>query len=216
MYDLFRMTCFVCPILYDLFRRTCFSGTSSLSMKGKVSCLNFLTWCWDKIACTSINVENAIRTGIKKVMSVHCPKSNPNFRCITWNIEENEVLQEIFLVLSRFPRYISCSITENRLHLGQCAVCRRHTEGYAILNILYTIQYTVVLVANFGGLWIVLNHSTLGFFRPVLICLFTVWHSVPDCPQVVLLNFKTISAYLESYKWAITTLLHTAVAGIIK
>ena len=52
---------------------------------------------------------------------LHCPKSNPNFRDITWNEEENEMLHEIFSVVhvSHFPRYISCYIAENRLSLGQ-------------------------------------------------------------------------------------------------
>ena len=47
-------------------------------------------------------------------------KSNPNFRDITWNVEENMILHELFHVVSRFPRYISCYITESRLPVGQC------------------------------------------------------------------------------------------------
>ena len=39
---------------------------------------------------------------------------------ITRNIEENEILHEIFRVVSRFPCCISCYISENRLILGQC------------------------------------------------------------------------------------------------
>ena len=37
---------------------------------------------------------------------LHCPKSNPNFRDITWNVKENEVRHEIFRVLSCFLHYI--------------------------------------------------------------------------------------------------------------
>ena len=51
---------------------------------------------------------------------IHCPKIIYNFRDITRNVEENEILHEIFRVVSRFPRYISCYISENRLPLGQC------------------------------------------------------------------------------------------------
>ena len=40
-------------------------------------------------------------------------KSNPNFRDIRWNVVENMILHEIFHVVSRFPCYISCYITEN-------------------------------------------------------------------------------------------------------
>ena len=53
----------------------------------------------------------------------HGPKSNPNFRDITENVQENEIplytVHEIFRVVSRVPRYISCYIAENRLPLGQ-------------------------------------------------------------------------------------------------
>ena len=38
---------------------------------------------------------------------VHCPKNNQNFRDITRNVEENEILHVIFRVVSSFPRYIS-------------------------------------------------------------------------------------------------------------
>ena len=47
--------------------------------------------------------------------NLHCPKSNPNFRDISWNVVENMILHEIFRVVSRFPLYISCYIAENRL-----------------------------------------------------------------------------------------------------
>ena len=46
---------------------------------------------------------------------LNCPKSNPNFRDKTLNAEENEILYEIFGVVSRFPHYISYYIAEYRL-----------------------------------------------------------------------------------------------------
>ena len=55
---------------------------------------------------------------------LHCPKSNPKFRDITRNVDDNEILR----VLSNFPRFISCSISENRLitfgtvQLGKTAI----------------------------------------------------------------------------------------------
>ena len=49
---------------------------------------------------------------------VYCQKSNQNFLHIIRNVEEHEILHEIFLVVSRFPRYISCFISENRLPVG--------------------------------------------------------------------------------------------------
>ena len=54
------------------------------------------------------------------LLLIHCPKSNQNFRDITRNVEENEMLHEIVRILSSFPRYILCYISENRLRFGQC------------------------------------------------------------------------------------------------
>ena len=47
-------------------------------------------------------------------------KSNPHFRDITWYVEENLILHEIFRVVSRFPRYISCYNVESWLPFVQC------------------------------------------------------------------------------------------------
>ena len=46
--------------------------------------------------------------------------NNPYFRDITRNAEENEMLRQIFRVVSLFPSCISCYISENRLSSGQC------------------------------------------------------------------------------------------------
>ena len=54
-----------------------------------------------------------------KITNPHCPKSSPNFRDISWNVVENMILHEIFRVVSRFPRYISCYIAEYRFPLEQ-------------------------------------------------------------------------------------------------
>ena len=60
----------------------------------------------------------------------HCPKSNQHFLDISGNVEESLILQDIFRVVSRFPRYISCYIAENRLPLGQCTLyCTAYTLG---------------------------------------------------------------------------------------
>ena len=56
--------------------------------------------------------------------AVHCPKRNPNFRDKTWNVEENEILHEIFRWVSQLPRYISCNIAKNVLPVGQCILDR--------------------------------------------------------------------------------------------
>ena len=48
----------------------------------------------------------------KKSVSIHCPKSNPNFRELTRNVEENEIIHEIFRVVSCFPCQILCYTSE--------------------------------------------------------------------------------------------------------
>ena len=48
----------------------------------------------------------------KYVPRLHCPKSNPKFRDITRNVEENEILHEYSV------RHISCYISENSITFG--------------------------------------------------------------------------------------------------
>ena len=61
---------------------------------------------WNKLTfypCNNILSESyedfRIKTA-KKVIKI--------FRDITRNVEENEIVHEIFCIVSRFPRYISC------------------------------------------------------------------------------------------------------------
>ena len=57
------------------------------------------------------------------LLLLHCSKRNPNFRDITRNVEENEILHEIIRVVHIcVPCYISCYITENRLPSGLCII----------------------------------------------------------------------------------------------
>ena len=90
----------------------------------------FLTRAGQGVIFTTTNASNLL--GLRTLPHIsfpqrsrqpvlHCPKSNLNFREITWNVEENMILHELFRVVSRFPRYISRYITENRFPLGQCA-----------------------------------------------------------------------------------------------
>ena len=48
------------------------------------------------------------------------------FRDIMQNVEENEILHEIFHVVPRFPHYISSYISENLISLGQCMTLCHH------------------------------------------------------------------------------------------
>ena len=69
---------------------------------------------------------------------IHGPKSDQNFRDITWNLVENITLYEIFRVVSRFPPYILCCIAENRFSLVQCTVnCVLHCKYSVICLYLY-------------------------------------------------------------------------------
>ena len=72
--------------------------------------------------------------------TVHCPKSNPNFRDITWNVVENMILHEIFRIVSRFSHYISCFSVENLFTLGQCTVSERGNPKGRKENFIWQIM----------------------------------------------------------------------------
>ena len=58
---------------------------------------------------------------------------------------------ELFSVVSRFPRYISCYITESRLSLGQCTTGANATE-YVRLFILRVYNIYVVCIGFYAEL----------------------------------------------------------------
>ena len=70
---------------------------------------------------------------LRTAVIVHCLKSYPNFRDITRNVEENEILHEIFRIVSRFPRYI----LENWDSVDK------------VYNLIYNIQHTVKNLLQF-------------------------------------------------------------------
>ena len=55
-------------------------------------------------------------------------------------MEENEIPHEIFHVVSRFPRNISCYITESGLPLGQCMAAAPLLSGDCNHHILYCLR----------------------------------------------------------------------------
>ena len=59
------------------------------------------------------------------------------FRDIILNVEENEILHEIFRIVSRFFSYISCYISENLLHLRQCKFSS--TRDFSTVKIRFSI-----------------------------------------------------------------------------
>ena len=69
------------------------------------------------------NIGNSSR-----LLSSHCPKSTPNFHDITWNVEESQILHEIFRIVSSFLCYISCYIRENWLTLWEW----RQTQPFTV------------------------------------------------------------------------------------
>ena len=79
---------------------------------------------------------------------LNCPISkfpNPNFCNITWNVEENQILNEIFRFVSRFLRYISCYIAESRLLLVQCSVARNWINSF-LPKAATTFAFSSVLI----------------------------------------------------------------------
>ena len=74
--------------------------------------------------CPTVIVK-LYRVGIFIQQGATLSKNNQNFRDIKLNVEENEILHEMFLVVSCFPPYISCYIAENQFPLGQCTVPER-------------------------------------------------------------------------------------------
>ena len=91
---------------------------------------------------------------------VHGQKSNPNIRDITLNVEGNMILNEIFRVVLRFPRYISCYIAESRFPLGQCNKFANHMVCF------YTMQKKKNLFSAFKLIWTPKRtHSPLPHLR---------------------------------------------------
>ena len=108
-------------------RRNLANRCKKLGLKGSGSALQrkrihiTAMQCEVNLACLILSRgkrgEQLTAPGPPTELRNHCKK---NFRDITWNVEENVELHEIFRVVSRFPRYISCFIAERRLPLGQC------------------------------------------------------------------------------------------------
>ena len=79
-------------------------------------------------SCDTASLIWSTRDGIY-IIHVLCTlldKQSQFPRCITWNVEENLILHEIFRVVSRFPRHIVCYIAESQLPLGQCTCNWKH------------------------------------------------------------------------------------------
>ena len=78
--------------------------------------------------------------------------------CITRNVKEIEMQHEIFLMVSRFLRYVKCYISENRLPLGQCSLrsvlccIRCKPRGiYSILRHVLNIFHQSCLFTKING-----------------------------------------------------------------
>ena len=64
--------------------------------------------------------RDASLTFTQKALEGALSKKQSNFPRNNTKCRENEILHEIFRIVSRFPRYILCYDLENRLPLGQC------------------------------------------------------------------------------------------------
>ena len=82
---------------------------------------------------------------------IYCKKSNPNFRDIIWNIEENLILHEIFRVVSRFPLYTFHVISRKVDYLWDCVLflpktCQDVSPFWSenIYHVLFLIEKTII------------------------------------------------------------------------
>ena len=80
-----------------------------------------------KVACSKqlCLQPTTIEAFSKVLISVHCPKSKPNFTRYNMKCsgKHDTTVHELFRVVSRCPRYISCYIAENGFPSGQCTIC---------------------------------------------------------------------------------------------
>ena len=70
-------------------------------------------------------------------------KSNPNFLYITWNVEENKKLHEIFRVVSRFPHYSTFHVLSLKIdYLWESAQLNHTVEGrhFCLVGGTYVIE----------------------------------------------------------------------------
>ena len=125
---------------------------------------------------------------------VHCPKSNQNFRDITRNLKKYKILHEIFPVVSRFSRSISCYISENQSLLGRCMVwtyfvcnqcCGAGAEGAEIIwqsrNDQFRLQCHTVYRTYYFFIFI---FSLLYMIYPYLPILRIIYHCTTFVLQV--------------------------------
>ena len=90
------------------------------------------------------------------------------------------ILHEIFRVVSRFPRYISCYIAENRFPLGQCKsyskeryknMCFFNNYPFGALNKIYKpiwIQSLYVLQYMYEAIILYKSKYFFAFFKPLV------------------------------------------------
>ena len=93
---------------------------------------------------------------------------------VAWKVEENLKLQEIFRVVSGFPRYISCYIAESQLPLWQCSIIGKMGGGDIVSTNRTTAGFTVFywLVVSSerlrGEVWVVITRLAQGLILTIL------------------------------------------------
>ena len=113
---------FYCQILLNPGRSALRMNFSHFYRGKKFSYLHIYIKTVQLISGSEGNCFTAPGKVLVQLYQVHCPKGKQNFRDITRSVEENEILNEIFRIVSRFPRDILCYFKKNRLPLGQCVV----------------------------------------------------------------------------------------------
>ena len=97
-------------------------------------------------------------------------KSNQNFRDITWNVEENEILHEIVRI-SRLPRYISCSIGKIDYLCDSAgpslATPRKWQSTFCLQNVSALVVEVPKITASDKKLnFVIISKNSLGNFSP--------------------------------------------------
>ena len=101
-------------------------------------------------------------------------ESNSNVRDITFNLVEVLILHEILRVISRFPRYISRYIAENRFPLGQCILLSRDSleacsKQSIFTQTMHSLHCQTILLIELVAVDI---HLNLQIFQDIRVNLF--------------------------------------------
>ena len=115
--------------------------------------------------------------------------------------KRDSTVHEIFRVVSRFPRYISCYFAESRLPLGQCTYgVKRTMWSMPISALLCTVALFICLSFAFSQtqIFIIICFVILGLFLKHFVFPY-IFNNVSQLPY--LQNFVTFSKISRKYSF---------------